>query len=72
MACDSQRKILSHAKKMNQELNFVGAFLTERRPTSEPGCSEMWAIVARSSSRNDAPHRRPNVVSNEQEFPHFL
>ena len=56
---------------MNQELNFVGAFSNERRATSEPGCSKKWVRVARSSSRNDVPHRRPDVVSNEQEFPHF-
>jgi len=55
---------------MHQELNFVGASPTERRATSEPECSEKWARVARSS-RNDAPHRRPDVVSNEQGFPHF-
>ena len=55
---------------MNQELNFVGVH-TERRATSEPGCSEKWARVARSSSKNDAPHRRPDVVSNEQGFPYF-
>ena len=56
---------------MNQELNFVWAFPTERRVTSESGCSEKWARVAKSSFRNDAPHRRPDVVSNEQGFPHF-
>jgi len=44
---------------MNQELNFVGAFPIERHATSEPRCSEKWATVVRSSSRNDAPHRRP-------------
>ena len=52
-------------------LNFVGAFPTERRATSELGCNEKWARVARPSSRNDAPHQRPDVVSNEQGFPHF-
>jgi len=46
-------------------------FPTERRATSEPECSEKWVRVARSSSRNDAPHRLPDVVSNEQEFSHF-
>ena len=51
---------------MNEELNFVGAFSTERRAASEPGCSEKWARVARSSSENDAPHRHPDVVSNEK------
>jgi len=56
---------------MNQELNFVRAFPTERRTISEPGCNEKWARVARSSSRSDAPHRRSVVVSNEQEFSHF-
>ena len=56
---------------MNQELNFIGASPTERRATSEPGCSEKRARVARSSSRNNAPHRRPDVVSNEQGFSHF-
>jgi len=50
---------------MNQELNFVGAFPTERRAASAPWCSEKWARLARSLSRNDAPHRRPDVVSNE-------
>ena len=54
---------------MNQELNFVGVFPTERRATSEPGCSEKWARVARSSFRSDAPHRRQDVVSKG--FPHF-
>ena len=49
---------------MNQELNFVGAFPTERRVASEPECSEKWARVARSS-RNDASHQRPDEVSNE-------
>ena len=42
-----------------------------RRAALEPGCSEKRARVVRSSSRNDAPHRRPNVVLNEQRFPHF-
>jgi len=42
---------------MNQELNFVGAFPTEWRATSGPGCSEKWARIARSSSRSGAPHR---------------
>ena len=56
---------------INQELNFIGALPTERLATSEPGCSRKWARVARSSSRSDAPHRRPNVVSNEQEFSYF-
>ena len=56
---------------IDQELNFVGAFPTERRAISKPGCSEKWARVARSSSRNDAPHRSPDVVSNEQGFPHL-
>jgi len=56
---------------MKQELNFVGAFPTERCAASEPECSEKWARAVRSSSRNDAPHRRPNVVSNEQGLPHF-
>jgi len=56
---------------MNQELNFVSAFPTERRATLKPGCSEKWVKVARSSSRSDAPHRLPDVVSNEQGFPHF-
>ena len=56
---------------MNKELNFIGAFATERRAASEPGCSEKWARVTRSMSRNDAPHQRPDVVSNEQGFPHF-
>jgi len=55
---------------MNQELNFVGTFPTERRVASEPECSEKWARVGRLSSRN-APHRRPDMVSNEQGFPHF-
>jgi len=54
---------------MNQELNFVGAFPTERCATSDPGCSEKWVRVAKSSSRNDAPYRRPDVVSNEKGFP---
>jgi len=49
---------------INKELNFVEAFPTERHATSEPRCSEKWAKVVRSS-RNDAPHRRPDVVSNE-------
>ena len=53
------------ALNMNQELNFVRAFLTERRATSEAGCSEKWARVARSLSRSDAPHRHPDVMSNE-------
>jgi len=56
---------------MNQELNFIVAFLTERHVTLEPGCSEKWIRVARSSSRNDAPHLRLDVVSNEQGFTHF-
>jgi len=56
---------------MNQELNFVREFHPERRATSEPGCSEKWARVARSSFKNDVPHRSPDVVSNEQGFPHF-
>ena len=56
---------------MNQELNFIGAFPTERHAASEPGCSEKWARVARSLSRNDAPHRHPDVVSNEQGFLYF-
>ena len=56
---------------VNQEQNFVGAFPTERRATSEPRCNEKWARVARSSSRNAAPHRRPNVVSIVQGFSHF-
>ena len=56
---------------MNQELKLVGASPTERRATSEPECSEKWVRVARLSSRNDAPHRRLNVVSNEQGFSHF-
>jgi len=55
---------MSHIMNMNQKLNFVRAFPTERRATSEPGCSEKWARVARSSSRNDAPHQSPDVVSN--------
>ena len=50
---------------MNHELNFIGAFPTERCATSEPGCSEKWVRVAKSSFRNNAPHRRPDVVSNE-------
>ena len=33
-------KYLSHTMNMNQEINFVGAFLTEQRVTSEFGCSE--------------------------------
>ena len=56
---------------MNQKLNFVGAFPTERRAVSEPGCSEKWARVAMSSSRNDTLHRHPDMVSNEQWFSHF-
>jgi len=36
-----------------------------------PCVVKKWARVARSSSRNDAPHRRPDVVSNEQGFSHF-
>ena len=56
---------------VNQELNSVGAFPTERHAASEPWCSEKWVRVARSSSRYDAPHRRPNAVSNEQGFSHF-
>ena len=56
---------------MNQELNFIEAFPTERRATSKPGCSEKWARVVRSSSKSNAPHRRPDVASNEQEFQHF-
>jgi len=56
---------------MNQELNFIGSFPTERRATSEPEYSKKWARIARSSSRNHVPHRRPDVVSNEQGFPHF-
>ena len=56
---------------MNQELNFVGASPTERRTISEPGCIEKWVRVARSLSRNDASHRRPDVVSTDQGFPHF-
>ena len=56
---------------MNQALNFVGMFPTERHVTSKPGCSEKSARVARSSSKNDAPLRSPDVVSNEQRFPHF-
>jgi len=55
---------------MNEELNFVGVFLTEQRATSESGCSKKWARVVRSSSRIDAPHRRLDVVLNER-FPHF-
>ena len=51
--------------------SFRRGFSTERRATSEPECSEKWARVARSSSRNDAPHRRPDVVSNEQGFSYF-
>jgi len=56
---------------MNQKLNISGAFPTKRRAALKPECSEKWARVARSSSRNDAPHRRPNAVSNEQGFSHF-
>ena len=56
---------------MNQELNFIGAFHTERHATSEPGCSEKWAKVARFSSRKDMPYRRPDMVSNEQGFLYF-
>ena len=56
---------------MNQKLNFVGAFPTERPATSEPGCIEKWVRVARLSSRSDEPYRRPDVVSNEKEFPYF-
>ena len=56
---------------MNQELNFVEASPIERRTILEPGCSEKWVRVARSSFKNDTPHRRPNVVSNEEGFPHF-
>ena len=37
---------------MNKELNFVGAFPTERSAMSEPWCSDNWAWVARLSSRN--------------------
>ena len=43
----------------------VGAFPIERHATSDPGCSEKWARVVRLSSRSDAPHQRPDVVSNE-------
>jgi len=46
-------------------------FPGERRATSKPESSEKWARVARLSSRSDAPHWRPDVVSNEQVFPHF-
>jgi len=56
---------------MNHELNFVGVFPTERRATLELRCSERWAMVAKSLSRNDTPYRRPDMVSNEQGFPHF-
>ena len=56
---------------MNKELNFVRASPTVRRATSEPGCSEKWARVVRSSSRNDAPHRCLDVMPNVQGFPHF-
>ena len=42
-----------------------------RRTTSELGCSEKWARVDRSSSRSNAPHRCPDVMLNEQGFPHF-
>ena len=55
---------------MNQKLNVVGAFPTERHATLEPECSEKWTRVAKSSSRSDAPHQRPDVV-NEQGFTHF-
>ena len=52
---------------------FLGVFfqiLNQRRTASEPGCSEKWARVARSSFRNDVPHQRPDVVSNKKEFSH--
>ena len=71
LACDSQRKTLSHTMNMNQELKFIGAFPTERRAVLELGCSEKWARVTRASSKIDTSHRHPDVVSNEKGFPHF-
>ena len=32
---------------------------------------EKWAKIVRSSSKNDVPHQRPDMVSNEQRLPHF-
>ena len=56
---------------MNQELNFIGVFPTERRAPSESGYGKKWPKVARSLSRNEAPHRRLNVLLNQQGFPYF-
>lgn len=53
---------------INQKLDFISAFLTERHATSELVCK--CVKVIKPLPRSGAPHQRPNMVPNGHEFPH--